>query len=198
MGSVIETLINKWALSTVVVVGAAMLISQPERVWWSAIGGIFFMHIWVYWIHRGLHLLPRNGIIGLLNTHIRFHHAGADVKPLPRWLELCVETVTDLGMNLSLLALQYAAGLHIVPTSCIVFFAVAYTSVHLINYSLVGSDSHRLHHSSMERNFGPEPMDHWCGTNYDSTAEDLSPMALNAIFAYYVTRLLKTQIGWVD
>lgn len=198
MGSVVETVINSWALSTVVVVGAAMTISRPERSWWSAAAGIIFMHMWVYWTHRGLHLLPRTGIIGMLNTHIRFHHAGPDEKPLPRWLELLFETLTDLGMILSLLAVQYAVGLHPVPTSCIVLFAIAYTSVHLVNYSIVGSVEHRRHHTELDKNFGPEPMDHWCGTNYDKSAENLDPLALNAIFAYYATRLLKNWLGWVN
>jgi hypothetical protein len=103
MPSVVEKVINSWALSTLVILLVSMIITGNEASRLRAILGMIFMHAWVYWTHRGLHMLPRDGIIGMLNTHMRFHHAPADAKPLPRWLELALETITDLGMNLSLL-----------------------------------------------------------------------------------------------
>ena len=198
MPSVVEKVINSWALSTLVIILASMIITDNEASRLQAVIGIMLMHAWVYWTHRGLHMLPRDGIIGMLNTHMRFHHAPAPAKPLPRWLELLFETVTDLGMNLSLLGIQWSIGYYPVPISCIVLFSIAYTTVHLVNYSIVGSVEHKRHHVLLDKNYGPDTMDHLCGTNYDDSAEDWDLLAVNALVAFYITRSLKSQIGWKD
>ena len=92
---------------------------------------------------------------------------------------------------LSILALQYITGIWIVPVWIVVFYAIVWTSTHIINYSIVGSETHRNHHRHVHTNFGPDTMDHLFGTNYDDTMEDIAPVALNAIIAFPITLGLK-------
>jgi sterol desaturase/sphingolipid hydroxylase (fatty acid hydroxylase superfamily) len=188
----IERAINSWALATVTLVCAALIVSGPDCSPVAVILGILFLHGWVYWTHRLLHILPPSN----LNTHIRFHHELAGDKSIPRWLELTFETITDLAMILSFGLVQWATGIHLFPTSCIVLFAIAYSSVHLVNYSIIGSVDHRRHHLTMNKNFGPDTVDHLFGTNYDDTFEDWDVLSLNAVTAFYITQLLKYHIGW--
>lgn len=103
-----------------------------------------------------------------------------------------------MGMNLSLLGIQWLVGIYIVPVSCIVLFAVAYMSVHIFNYSIVGSDVHRVHHLTLNKNFGPDTMDHIYGTNLNEETEDMDPLALNAVLAFFLVRGLKGWIRWSE
>jgi sterol desaturase/sphingolipid hydroxylase (fatty acid hydroxylase superfamily) len=153
------------------------------------------MHIWVYWIHRCLHLIPTDGIIGFLNTHLRFHHQTD--KPIGRELELFFELLIDLAMNLLLLLIQWSIGYYVVPVPVIVLFAISYTSVHLINYSIVGNQVHRRHHETFDKNFGPDVSDHLFGTNYNEDVEDISYLSLNAMWTSLVLYPLREQL-WTN
>jgi len=185
----IERAVKSLGLATAALIGAALDVSGPDCSPLAVILGIFFLHVWVYWTHRLLHILPPSN----LNTHIRFHHELAGDKSIPRWLELTFETITDLGMILSFGLVQWATGVHVIPTSCIVLFAITYSSVHLVNYSIIGSIDHRRHHLTMNKNFGPDVVDHMFGTNYDDTFEDWEPFVPNIAGALLITQILK---GW--
>lgn len=52
----------------------AMFLAYPERDVIQITIGLMFMTAWIYFIHRALHELPKDGVIGSLNTHWRFHH----------------------------------------------------------------------------------------------------------------------------
>ena len=151
------------------------------------------MHGWVYFIHRGLHVLPKWGVLEYLNTHMNFHHQ--EDKPLSRPIELFFEVLTDLGMNLLVIPIQYMIGLNVIPLPCILLFTFAYTSIHLFNYSIIGSLFHRRHHLTVNKNFAPDAMDHILGTNYNDEYEDLVPMTLNVLIScgilYYFMYPLK-------
>jgi len=99
-------------------------------------------------------------------------------------------------MSFSLLFLQWLSGLWIVPISVIVFYAVTYTSVHIINYSIIGSETHRNHHKDTTTNYGPDTLDHIFGTSYDDTYEDLMPISLNAVGAFVFVSCLKHHFNW--
>ena len=167
----------------------SLLLVYPERGLIDLTFGIVFMYFWVYLVHRSLHLLP-----AWATTHISFHHAPADAKPLPRWLELVLETVTDAGLNLSLLLLQSLVGYQLVHPLIIVFFTVTYVATHIINYSIYGSVTHRLHHTELNKNFGPDTIDHLFGTNYDSTFEDMTPIMFNAAMAFVIIGYIKDRV----
>ncbi len=189
---VIEKVLNNYALAFLVLWCGAGLLA-PEQPWYLTLYGMMFMHWWVYWVHRLLHVLPRDGPIGYFNTHFRFHHQSE--KLLDRRIELFFESITDLGMNFLLLGIQWATGIYIIPVSCIALFAVSYMSIHIINYSMVGTVSHRLHHTELDKNFGPDVIDHIHGTNYDDNFEDMNVLALNAMAATVLLYPLKEYFG---
>jgi sterol desaturase/sphingolipid hydroxylase (fatty acid hydroxylase superfamily) len=193
--STIEKVLNKYMLAALIIWVCSLALCSPETPWYQVTFGIAFMHIWVYWIHRCLHLIPTDGIIGFLNTHLRFHHQTD--KPIGRELELFFELLIDLAMNLLLLLIQWSIGYYVVPVPVIVLFAISYTSVHLINYSIVGNQVHRRHHETFDKNFGPDVSDHLFGTNYNEDVEDISYLSLNAMWTSLVLYPLREQL-WTN
>jgi len=182
-------------LLTMLVLMAFSILLTNGSPWGSAFG-LLIAYGWVYAVHRCIHLLPTAGPLSYLNPHVLFHHRHD--KDLPRWLELAIETANDLWMNLSLLVVQWLLGVSLVPTSVVVFHAIAYTSVHIINYSLVGSPTHTHHHRHMTTNYGPDTLDHLFGTSKDGVWEDLTPITLNACGAAIATLGVKQMVGWKD
>jgi sterol desaturase/sphingolipid hydroxylase (fatty acid hydroxylase superfamily) len=101
-------------------------------------------------------------------------------------------------MSLTVLWLQAMTSIWIVPTSVILFYAIWYTSVHIVNYSIIGSQVHKDHHKNVGTNFGPDVLDQLFGTNHEPVKEDLISLAPNMIIAFGVVFLLKQCIKWVD
>lgn len=172
----------------------SVILAAPERHWLSAGFGIGFMYFWVYLVHRGIHHLPKDGIFQYTNTHYLFHHQHD--KLLDRRVELALETITDASMSLSVLLIQWLTGIWLVPISVILFYALTYTSTHIINYSIIGSETHRNHHKNTDTNYGPDTLDHLFGTSYDDKFEDLTPISLNAIGAFIIVFWLKQHFQW--
>jgi len=192
----IKSILINYVPTTLFISICAVILCGADRNIIQILGGLAFAHWWVYFVHRGLHDLPRSGAFATLNTHWLFHHQ--QTKLIDRRLELLLETFTDLGMNLSLGLIQWLTGVWLVPFSVMLFFALTYTSTHIINYSIIGSDTHRAHHKNLDTNFGPDPMDHLFGTNDDETHENLLPMCVNAIGAFVVVYMLKQHYKWSD
>jgi len=172
---------------------AFSILLCPERHALSAVLGIIIMYCWVYFAHRVLHVLPSEGPLSHWNTHWNFHHQ--PLKLLDRHVELAIELINDLCMSLTILAIQYFSPWR-VPTSVVIFFAIWYSSVHIVNYSIIGSPHHREHHAQIHKNFGPDVMDHFFGTNHSNVREDLVGMTVNIIFAFALTFLLKETFHW--
>jgi sterol desaturase/sphingolipid hydroxylase (fatty acid hydroxylase superfamily) len=158
--------------------------------------GITCMYFWIYWIHRALHWLPTEGPFRYINTHWIFHHQ--PLKILDRRVELALETVNDMAMSLCVAVLQYATGLWIVPFSIVLYHAFMYTSVHIVNYSILGSDTHRDHHKNVGTNFGPDAVDQLFGTNHTPNKEDMVPMMVNSLLAFGAVLCLKQYVDWKD
>lgn len=152
-----------------VCLGGAGLLLAPDASPIAMFFGVSLVHIWVYLVHRGLHLLP--DLFAPINTHITYHHQ-APPKTLPRWLELIFEFLVDMAMIVSLWGVQWLTGITVVPTPMILLFALAYSSVHLIQYSLIGSEIHRIHHELKVYNYSPDFVDHLFGTNYSKDLEN--------------------------
>ena len=113
-------------------------------------------------------------------------------------MELGLEMINDLAMSLTVLRLQGMLGIWIIPTSVILFYALWYTSVHIVNYSIIGSPVHKDHHKNVGTNFGPDVLDHMFGTNHEPVKEDLIPLAPNMVIAFGAVMFLKQCIKWVD
>jgi len=186
--------IDSSGLTLVTLIMFSILIVTPECPWYIGLLGITVMYIWIYFAHRFSHIWPTEGPIRYINWHWIFHHV--EPKLVDRNIELCIETFNDLFLSLSIIALQYITGVWIVPIWITIFYAIVWTSTHIINYSIVGSETHRNHHRHVYTNFGPDTMDHLFGTNYDDTMEDISPVALNAIIAFPITLGLKYISNW--
>jgi sterol desaturase/sphingolipid hydroxylase (fatty acid hydroxylase superfamily) len=193
---VVKDILFSTSITISVIFICSVILSSPERNWLSAGFGIGFMYFWVYFVHRGIHALPKDGIFEYINTHYIFHHQ--PLKLLDRRIELMLELITDLNMSLSVLLIQWLTGIWLVPTSIVLFYAFTYSSTHIINYSIVGSQTHRNHHGNMDTNYGPDTLDHLFSTSYDDTYEDLTPISLNAIGAFVAVYGLKQYIGWKD
>ena len=172
----------------------SILLSFPERHWFHAGFGLGIMYFWVYIVHKSIHMVPTHGIFKYMNTHYLLHHQPQ--KLIDRRIELCIETITDLAMSFSLMFLQWLTGVWVVPISVIIFYAFTYTSVHIFNYSIIGSETHRNHHKDTNTNYGPDTLDHIFGTNYDDTFEDLMPISINAIGAFIAVYALKQHFNW--
>ena len=163
--------------------GTAGILLDPEESPVLIFIGILIVHIWVYLVHRGLHLIP--DLFAPINTHITYHHE-SELKTLPRWLELTFEFGVDMAMVTSLWGVQWLIGISLVPTSMIFLFALAYSSVHLIQYSMIGSDIHRTHHETLVYNYSPDFVDHMFGTNYSTQLENTNMFIPNILGSLFV------------
>ena len=188
--------VNHYGVAILAAGAFSTLLAYPDAGFFRIFIGLSIIYFWVYFVHRALHYLPTEGPLKYINTHWIFHHQ--PLKILPRWFELFLETMTDMSMSLSFLLLQYMTGIWIVPVSIILFFGIWFTSVHIVNYSIIGSQVHRDHHKNVGTNFGPDVIDHMFGTNHEPVREDLIPLSPNIIFAFAVTFLLKQCIHGID
>jgi len=187
--------LNHYGISILAAGAFAILLASPEAGIVETILGLSIMYFWVYFVHRALHFLPTEGPLKYINTHWIFHHQ--PLKLLPRSIELFLETINDMVMSLSVLAIQYITGIWIVPPSIILFYGIWYTSVHIVNYSIIGSQVHRDHHKNVGTNFGPDVIDQMFGTNHEPMKEDLIPLAPNMVIAFGIVFALKQCIHWI-
>lgn len=149
-----------------------------------------FTWLWAYWIHRLHHNIPSSGICFYLNPHISLHHS--HTKTLPRWLELIIETGHNSVWFLYLYILQEITQIHIVPPSMILLSMLVYSSVHVVNYSMFGSEKHRRQHEVPDSNYGPDFLDHIFGTNSDPEFEDMAHFIPNSILSTLLIKSLWT------
>jgi hypothetical protein len=140
-----------------------------------------FIWLWIYGIHRLYHNIPSTGIFYYLNTHIAFHHA--EHKTIPPWLDLTIETIQNMVWFAILYFLQEVSGVHLVPSRIILLSMLVYVSVHIVNYSMIGSDKHTKQHENPHINYGPDFLDHMFGTNSDDSFEDMIGFVPNTILA---------------
>jgi hypothetical protein len=181
-------------LTIATILACAILVATPERSPLDAGFGILIIYAWVYGFHRFLHVFPPESPLSYMNPHIRFHHQHD--KSLDRHVELAIEACSDLFLSFSLLLVQRFFGFPLVPTSVIVLYALLYTSTHIFNYSIIGSETHRKHHMDPTTNFGPDTFDQLFGTSYDGKMEDLAPIMMNAIVATVAVLGLKQIVHW--
>ena len=166
--SILEQGFSKYAPAFLCMWGSGMLLTPSASLVAMCVGAML-VQLWVYLVHRGVHLLP--DVIAPLNTHVTYHHEPPP-KSIHRVLELVLEFALDMSMILSLWGVQWLTGLTVVPTAMILLFALAYSSVHLIQYSLLGSEIHRIHHEREVYNYSPDSVDYMFGTKYGDDLEN--------------------------
>jgi hypothetical protein len=162
------------------------------------LSGILNMPLWLYLSHRFLHILPKNSVALYPVFHIWGHHG--QPKPIPnRTLELFAETVWEIFFWIFLpIWLQYITGFHFIPTSIVLLSSFMWISIHIINYSIVGSETHSRHHRDTTVNYGPDVIDHLFGTNYDHTHEDTTYYCFNAMWASLAVLCLKHYLQYTE
>ena len=162
------------------------------------LSGIVFMPLWLYLSHRALHLIPTDSISLYPVFHIWGHHGTP--KPLPnRTLELIAETVWEIFFWVFLpIWIQRVTGFHFIPTSIVLLSSFMWISIHMINYSIVGSETHSRHHADVTVNYGPDIIDHLFGTNYDHTHEDTTYYVFNAMGAALAVLVLKHYVQYTE
>lgn len=188
--------LTKQAPAIIAIWLGAILLAYPDRNLIQITNGVMFVQFWIYFVHRLGHSYPKDGILGMLNTHWQFHHQHN--KLLDRRVELIIEMFTDLAMNFTLLLIQWLTGVWFVPFSLILYNAVIYTSVHIINYSIIGSDTHKKHHLNHDTNYGPDTMDHIFSSSEDGDYEDMKPIIINTCVALGLVYFLKKYYDWID
>jgi len=192
--------IQKYGLSTAFLVICGIILKSPGTSILTVYLSILFMPFWAYIMHRTLHNIDTWDIIKQFNPHILFHHSYD--KPLPRSLELFIEVMTDIFIiNLSIIPLQFILGANLLSLSSVLLFTLTYTSIHLINYSIIGTKFHGMHHKTKNTNFAPDNMDHFFGTNFNEEREDLNPVVLNTIGSaavlYYFRDIIQGCEKWL-
>jgi sterol desaturase/sphingolipid hydroxylase (fatty acid hydroxylase superfamily) len=169
----------------------SVIVTSPDRSVLSAVLGSCLMALNYYFSHRLLHQFPC-----FLNFHLNLHH---DKVGLPRWIELTIESILELFyFMLFPVLLQYLFNDWIIPFSVILLLSMTYTTYHLYNYSILGSEDHGRHHKDNTVNFSPNFLDHLFDTNFDEKHEDLNAGIVNAVVCTLLTLLLKRYFNWTD
>lgn len=80
-----------------------------------------------------------------------------------------IQVVLELSIPYPFVILSYFFGIHIFDAWIILYFMLFYCSVHNINYSIFRVNGvHRLHHTEVNLNFGPDICDVMFGTKHSS------------------------------
>jgi len=162
------------------------------------LSGLICMPLWLYGSHRALHQIPRDSVLLYPVFHIWGHH-GVPKPVSNRTVELIAETAWEAFFWIVVpLWLQWVTGIHLIPTSLVLLTSLMWISIHVIQYSILGSDTHSRHHKDTRVNYGPDVLDHLFGTNYDETHEDTTYAVLHAMGAAWVTLCLKYSLQYSE
>lgn len=134
----------------------------------SAVAQTLFLLGLSYFGHILAHILSETGPLSYLNPHIFIHHH--HWVSVPRWLNLVIETLTNLAGFLVILPLQWMLGVQIFSTSLVVGTALLYVLIHIADYSILGNAEHKEHHRLHMCNYAPDFMDVLFGTRCDEQA----------------------------
>ena len=162
------------------------------------LSGVICMPLWLYASHRFLHMIPRDSLLLSPVFHIWGHHGVP--KPISnRTLELIVETAWESFFWIVLpIWIQWVTGIHVIPISVVLLTSLMWISIHMIQYSILGSETHGRHHADTRVNYGPDILDHLFGTNYDETHEDTTYAVPHAMGAAWVVLCLKYSLQYAE
>ena len=144
---------------------------------------MYFLFVYSYFIHRIIHMIPRE-----YNPHLLFHHS--DNKN-DYWFNWIIESI----INVMFFVILYLINVYInkIPSVLILYYVMIYVSVHVINYSIFHlGENHRNHHleSTNKCNYGPDTFDHLFNTECNSNYENYIHMLPNILGAYLIIERL--------
>lgn len=145
---------------------------------------LYFINLYVYLIHILSHKLPNI----FLNYHMYSHHNKQ--LELPRWLELICEFFCDISWFILLAGIKYIFGMPYLSYTLIFFIGIWYSSVHVINLSLIKSPEHKAHHEEEKYNFGPPYYDMAFGTLKSDNTENTLYEINNGIIIFLLFNML--------
>jgi len=169
----------------------ASFLAMPEYGVISALVQSILLILWTYWGHRAAHIISAYPPFDTINPHISIHHNKSIL--LPRWLELVEEAIVNFFCFTFILILQAIFDVHIFSTSIVLGAAFLYITIHILDYSLRGNESHGHHHSRTFCNYSPEFLDTLLETRCDPEKPytDMSPEIIHALFAFGLAYILK-------
>ena len=149
---------------------------------------IIFMVIFSYFSHRvGHHFYPIN-IFHKVHHNDKVNHTwwGRGIEWMVNFLQIGGLLLIPLNRLLST-----KLGYKLFNEYVIVFFALVYTTHHMINYHVMKVDTHIRHHKDVRTNYGPDYMDVLIGTKqHKSTFEDMRESIINSLVSGMVVVLL--------
>jgi hypothetical protein len=162
-----------------------ILLVHPNVTAIHAAFQLIFLNIWIYGVHRLSHKLPDMP----LNYHLYIHHNKSIV--LPRPVELFFEFITNISWFLPLLLLPYVFNIHFLSPILIVFIGLWYSSIHVLNLSLGNSIEHKIHHKTMNHNYGPSITDYIFDTLKVNKTYNTNSEIINGLFFFFLLKALK-------
>ena len=158
---------------------------SPIQIWLS----IILLYFYSYFVHIFFHYLPTN-----INLHVIFHHNNDKKKSaFIRYFNLYIECLSNISIFIAFYYLQRLCNIKFVPAIIIFYYAIFYTTIHIINYSLFHcSKAHSLHHQhagdiKKSCNYGPDIIDQIFLTSCNNTFEDQNHILLNILFAFLIS-----------
>lgn len=138
------------------------------------------------------HVIGHFSIFEKINPHIFLHHNHS--LSMPRWLELTIESIYPFT---TVLSIHYISKLivnkSIFSTSILLATAVLYNIVHILDYSNLGSITHRQHHIQHTCNYEPVFMDVIFRTRCDNSSPyvNTNHQVIHAVMATSFVLILK-------
>jgi sterol desaturase/sphingolipid hydroxylase (fatty acid hydroxylase superfamily) len=144
-----------------------------------------------YFSHRASHhIFP-------YNIFHKVHHTEEHNKKWwARLLEWVVNFLQIGGIMLIPLNmyLEKWSGMKLLNNYVILYYAIVYTTHHMINYHNMKIDSHVRHHQDEKTNYGPDYMDVLMGTKQDNTTfEDMRWSIMNSLAATMIVMAVYTR-----
>lgn len=186
-----DAFLEAYAPVIVAWVGFSVLLALPQWSVGSAFLQAVFLISWSYWGHLWAHTISATYPWSLLNPHVSIHHD--HVIPVPRWLNLVLETIVNFSGFFIFWILQWITGIHVLSTSMILGAGFLYIAIHILDYSLIGNEEHILHHEKTFCNYDPEFMDTLFGTRCEPNKpyKNMSHEILHALGAFAAALSLK-------
>jgi hypothetical protein len=189
--SQIPAYLKSYGFVIVVWVFLSILLSQPHYSILSGVLQTTFIIAWTYFGHIFAHMISERPPINILNTHVSMHHDSSG--RWPRWLNLLVEAISNSLGFIILLIVQWISGIELLSTSVVLFSALLYVFIHILDYSILGNSEHRLHHIKTFCNYAPDFMDAAFGTRCEPDAPfyDQNIEVLHAVVAFLIVSIFK-------
>jgi len=144
------------APSWVLILATVSIISYPNIL----LGIItFFVFLFIsYFYHVVAHV--HKNIFSIVH---HYHHENDN------FFSHFIQIILELSIPYPFVMLSYFFGINILDPWVIIYFMLFYCSVHNINYSIFKVNGvHRLHHTEVNLNFGPDICDVMFGTKHSS------------------------------